>query len=161
MLSWFYALCSQVIIPLPFNLVPVSLQPLPLFLAASFFGWHAVNAYCLYLIQGAFGLPFFAGLQGGLFRLLGPTGGYLLGFGAAMIWIAACRKYTQGSWAKSVVALVVANGIVFSLGLAQLSLFVPGANLLAAGFYPFIVGDFGLKLVAFLLVQRVMGIAQR
>jgi biotin transport system substrate-specific component len=39
----------------------------------------AVGSVGLYLVQGAFGLPLFAG-GGGIAYMFGPTGGYLLGF---------------------------------------------------------------------------------
>ncbi len=152
-LSWFYALCSQIIIPLPFNLVPLSLQPLPLLLAAFFLGWHAVHAYGLYLVQGALGLPFFAGLQGGLLRLLGPTGGYLIGFGLAMASIAATNAFSNTGWRK-VIKVYAVYAIIFGIGLFQLSWFVPANKLLAAGFYPFIIGDFVIKAGIMILVLR-------
>lgn len=154
LLSWFYAICSQIIIPLPFNLVPISLQPLPLLLAAFFLGWHAVNAYGLYLLQGALGLPFFAGLQGGLLRLLGPTGGYLIGFGLAMVFIAATNKSTSNALWVRAVKMALAYTIIFSIGLFQLSWFVPAHKLLSAGFYPFIIGDLIIKTGIILVIAR-------
>ena len=146
-LSWVYAICSQIIIPLPFNLVPLSIQPAPLFLASFLFGWHAVNAYVLYLVQGACGLPFFSGLQGGLVRLLGPTGGYLIGFGLGMALIAICKKYTHQSMLKTLILLLVAEATAFTFGLFQLAWFIPTDKLLAAGLYPFLVGDFVIKII--------------
>lgn len=150
-LSWFYAACSQIIIPLPFNLVPMSIQPAPLFLATLLFGWHAVNAYVLYLAQGALGLPFFAGMLGGLGRLMGPTGGYLIGFGVAMIFLASIRHFSSRSKIIMLATLLCAEAITFVCGLSQLALFVPAHKLLAAGLFPFMIGDFLIKpiLVAF------------
>lgn len=156
LLSWFYALCSQIIIPLPFNLVPLSLQPLPLLLAAFFLGWHAVNAYGLYLLQGALGLPFFAGLQGGLLRLLGPTGGYLIGFGLAMACIAATNVFSNTGWRK-IFKVYAVYAIIFGIGLFQLSWFVPANKLLVAGLYPFIIGDLVIKAGIMILVLRRVG----
>jgi biotin transport system substrate-specific component len=154
LLSWFYAACSQVIFPLPLNMVPLSLQPLPLLGMTFLFGWPAVSAYMLYLIQGAMGLPFFSGLRGGLLHLLGPTGGYLFGFGLAMIFIAATRNYKRQSSVILLGKLLIACVIYFICGLAQLSWFIAPENLLAAGLYPFIIGDFCIKVpLAFLVVQ--------
>jgi biotin transport system substrate-specific component len=148
-LSWLYAIASQIIIPLPFNLVPISLQPVPLLLATFAFGWHAVGAYAVYLFQGAMGLPFFAGMQGGLLRLLGPTGGYLIGFGLAMALVA-----WMGRKLHPLAILMICNTIIFSCGLAQLAFFVPASKLLAAGLIPFILGDFFIKPAIILLVMR-------
>jgi len=92
LLSWLYTLFSQIKIPLPFNLVFITLNPLPLYLAALMFGNYATHAYFLYLFQGAIGLPVFAGFCGGFYELLGPTGGYLFGFGLAMIFLSITRN---------------------------------------------------------------------
>jgi biotin transport system substrate-specific component len=144
-LSWLYALCSQITIPLPFSAVPLSLQPAPLMLAAHFFGFHAVVAYGLYLAQGALGAPFFAGMQGGLVRLMGPTGGYLIGFGLAMIFIAAVRRIAPRSVLVMLLKVYMANVFVFTVGLCQLAFFVPADKVIALGLYPFIIGDFVIK----------------
>lgn len=154
-LSWLYALCSQIIIPLPFNLVPLSSQPGPVFLAAVLFGWEAVGAYILYIAQGACGAPFFAGFGSSFLYLLGPTGGYLLGFLAGMIFLVASRKYIQKNWLTQLVGLMMAWIIAFSCGLAQLAFFVPAHKLLVSGLFPFIIGDFGIKLGAVWKVLRI------
>ena len=145
LLSWFYAICSQIIIPLPFNLVPISLQPLPLLLLSLIIGWPAVSAWALYLIQGACGAPFFAGMLGGMARIVGPTGGYLFGFLFAAIFLASIRHYKKNAWIITLLKLEVANIILFACGIAQLSAFVPSHLLLSAGLYPFIIGDFFVK----------------
>jgi len=154
-LSWLYAICSQIIIPLPFNLVPISLQPLPLLLAALLLGRYAVVSYGLYLAQGAAGLPFFAGMQGGMLRLLGPTGGYLMGFGVAMLFLAAVRSYKPASGMLTFAKVLCAAIIYFSMGLAQLAWFVPADKLLASGLFPFIIGDALKLLIVTFIVQCI------
>ena len=75
------ALLAQISIPLPFTPVPVTGQTLGIFLAASLLGGRcAFLAVLAYLFLGAAGAPVFALGRGGLPVLLGPTGGYLLGF---------------------------------------------------------------------------------
>ena len=154
LLSWLYALCSQIIIPLPFNLVPLSSQPGPVFLAALLFGWEAVGAYVIYLAQGACGAPFFAGLQGGIVRLAGPTGGYLFGFLFGMIFLVVMRHAMRKNLLIQIFTLITAWAIAFSCGIAQLAFIVPAHKLLSAGFFPFLIGDFGIKLGALLIVLR-------
>lgn len=141
LLSWFYALCSQIIIPLPFNFVPISLQPLPLFFLSLLIGWPAVYAYFLTLFQGALGAPFFSGFQGGMVKLLGPTGGYIIGFAFAIIFLSFVKDYKKHNFFITFSKLLFANFILYFSGLAQLSWFVPSGKLLACGLYPFIFGD--------------------
>ena len=84
MLSWLYALSANILIPLPFNPVPITLQTITLFCCAHLFGWPALQAYIIYILQGACGAPFFSHGGFGLAHLLGPTGGYIIGFGVGM-----------------------------------------------------------------------------
>jgi biotin transport system substrate-specific component len=144
-LSWCYAFCSQVTLWLPCMPVPVSLQPLPLYVATLIFGWPAVTAFVLYLLQGACGAPIFAGMQGGLMRLLGPTGGYLLGFLCAMVFIVFVREQIKQHWFLLLMTVFIANMLAFACGLWRLSSFVAATDLLAVGLAPFLVGDFVLK----------------
>jgi biotin transport system substrate-specific component len=144
-LAWLYALASQIIIPLPWNFVPISLQPLPVFLSSLLFGWPAVYAYLIYYIQGAFGAPFFAGMLGGMSRIVGPTGGYLIGFGLSAVFLAATRHWKQQSRIALLAKLYCAYAITFACGLAQLAWFVHPSILLSQGLYPFLIGDLIIK----------------
>lgn len=65
----------------PIGPIPVSLTNLVLFLVLYLLGWKHGTVCCLiYLLMGALGLPVYSGFSGGIGSLLGPTGGYLLGF---------------------------------------------------------------------------------
>lgn len=147
-LSWFYAFSSQVSIPLPWNLVPLSIQPLPVTLCALLFGWPAVVAYGMYLIQGALGAPFFAGMKYGIVHLTGPTGGYLIGFLFAALFLSCVRHIKPSSHWLTLLKLEIANIITFGLGTAYLSFFVPANKILIAGLIPFLLGDFVIKAIA-------------
>lgn len=66
---------------IPIGPVPISLTNLVIYLAVYLLGMKgATVSYLVYLLLGAAGLPVFSGYQGGLGKLAGPTGGYLVGF---------------------------------------------------------------------------------
>lgn len=70
--------CSWLNIPAA---VPFTMQSFACFLLGALLGRkRGVLAVLLYLLLGAFGLPVFSGFRSGIGALLGPTGGYLLGF---------------------------------------------------------------------------------
>ncbi len=76
----FVALCAHISIPLGFTPVPITLQPFAVLLLGLVLApGLSFAALCLYLLEGASGLPVFSphGL-GGIAQLFGPTGGYLL-----------------------------------------------------------------------------------
>lgn len=71
---------SQISIPMPSG-VPVTLQTFGVSLCAATLGWRAgMMTVGIYLLLGALGLPVFSGMAGGFGILLGPTGGFLIGF---------------------------------------------------------------------------------
>lgn len=142
--------CAQLEIRLPWTPVPITGQTFAVLLSGIVLGARrAFLAQCLYLLEGACGLPFFAGAAAGLLKLAGPTGGYLMAFPFAA---AATGALAERAWDRKPVTMfftmLAGSVIIFVLGLAQLSRYVPGAMLLSAGFLPFIPGDIAKSLLA-------------
>ena len=68
-------------IPIPVSPVPISLTNLVIMISIYVLGFRdATISYIVYLLLGLVGLPVFSGFTGGLGKLAGPTGGYLIGF---------------------------------------------------------------------------------
>lgn len=129
---------------IPLGPVPLSLTNLAIFIAVYSLGMkRATGSYLIYLFIGFVGLPVFSGFSGGPGKLLGPTGGYLIGF----IFVALVSGYFVDKyfdrWLPSVLGMCL--GMVFcylfgSLWLAkQAALSLKAA--LAVGVIPFIPGD--------------------
>jgi biotin transport system substrate-specific component len=139
-------------INVPVSPVPVTLQSFAIAALAAAFGARiAVATVALYLLEGAFGLPVFA-TGGGLPYLVGPTGGFLLGFlaMAGIVGFAADR----GASAKPITlfaAMLVAEVVLLSLGFAWLLLlsgqaqWIDQTNVVASAWagavQPFLVWD--------------------
>lgn len=131
----------------PLQPVPLSMQTLVAiglgFALGPTLGGAAVLAY---LAQGAAGLPVFAGtpqLGIGLPYMLGPTGGFLVGFLVAAVLSGALVRagFARGIVGTMAVALV-AGASIYVPGLLWLSGFVGfGSTLLETGLYPFVAGD--------------------
>lgn len=145
------ALAAQVVVPVPFSPVPMTLQPLAVLAVGGLLGAAGgLSALVLYLLLGIIGLPVFAGGGSGAWHLLGPTGGYLLAFPiAAAVTGALVRPATAspGSVDGRVVLQVLLScalgmAIIHIGGVAQLALL--GGNPAVAfrvGFVPFLTGD--------------------
>ena len=114
------ALGAQIAIPLPFTPVPVTLQTLAVLLAGCTLGkGRGALAVIVYIVEGCAGLPVFSGGTGGIVHLLGPTGGYLVGFVAAayLVGLLAETGLTV-KWLGSVLTLLAGNAYfhrIFSL----------------------------------------------
>ena len=143
-------LCAKINVPVwP---VPVTLQGFAIAALAATFGMRiGVATVGLYLLEGAFGLPVFA-TGGGLAYLVGPTGGFLLGFVAmaAIIGFAADRG-ASGKPLALFAAMLAGDAVLFALGFAWLLIlsgnagWIDQSNVVASAFAgaikPFIVWD--------------------
>ena len=75
------SVCSWITVPLPFTQVPINLAILGVLLAGGLLGSkYGVLSLLVYILLGAVGLPVFAGFGAGLGVLVGPTGGYIVGY---------------------------------------------------------------------------------
>lgn len=111
----------------------------------------------VYLLAGSLGLPVFAGGKGGLAILLGPTGGYLIGFLPAVFIIGLIsEKFNQRLW-SDIMALLCGTAIIYALGVIQLKIVLDKTWMvsLAVGFFPFIIFDV-IKLVAAAVTARAI-----
>ncbi len=141
--SLLIGLFSQFELILPFSPVPMTLQTFIVLLCGIVLGKNrGALSVLLYLSEGVFGLPFFAGGNSGIHHLFGPTGGYLLGFIFAAYLAGFFTEIGFGkSHLKMFLALVVANFSIYFLGLPYLSFFVGRNNVFQIGFFPFLLSD--------------------
>jgi len=146
------ALLAQLRFYLPGSPVPLTGQTFAVVLSAVVLGkWWGGISQGIYLGVGVAGVPWFAGMHGGFAYLAGPTGGYLIGFVLAALFLGYCvdtyvrsRKF----WTMFALMFFANFVIVFGCGLAQLYgwLSLTGASVdlwgvLLMGLIPFVVGD--------------------
>lgn len=147
--SGLIALASQPEIPLPFTPVPLTLQTLAILLVGVTLGCRrGALAVLAYLGEGLSGLPVFAGGAAGPAHLVGPTGGYLVGFvaAAALAGLLAERRWDRRPH-TTVAAMALGLGVIHLLGAAWLTAFVGFPSSLVQGVLPFLPGDV-LKIAA-------------
>jgi biotin transport system substrate-specific component len=151
------AAAAQVSIALPFTPVPLTLQPMVVLLGGAVLGARlGMSAQILYLLAGIAGLPVFAAspvLPQGVFRLLGPTGGYLMSYPFAAFvagWLA--ERGLDRRYLTSIVAMAGGLGLIFTGGVLWLAFFARPAvgfdSALRTGLYPFLLVDLFKLLVA-------------
>ena len=90
-------MCVLCPISLPIGPIPISLSILVIVITTMVLGtWRALVSYTVYLLLGAVGMPVFSGFQGGLAKLAGPTGGYLVGFYLIIVIGGIVMELTKG-----------------------------------------------------------------
>jgi biotin transport system substrate-specific component len=148
----FTGLMAQLRFYLPGSPVPLTGQTFAVLLSTIILGkWWGGISQGVYLGVGVAGVPWFAGMNGGLAYLAGPTGGYLIGFILAAFFLGYYSDRSVRSrhyWTMFALMLFANFGIVFGFGLIQLygwlsftGAFVDVWGLLLMGLIPFILGD--------------------
>jgi len=155
--SLLVALAAQIAVPLPFTPVPWTLQPLAVLLVGALLGARrGAAALAAYLVEGAAGLPVFAGGAFGVAPLLGPTAGYLVGFvPAAFVTGFLAERGWDRRFVTTWAAMALGSATLFAFGVAWLSRFVGWQGALAAGLLPFVVGDVFKQLLAAVLLPSM------
>ena len=125
--------------------VPITGQTFAVLLTGALLGSRlGAAAVIAYLIEGAVGLPFFAGGGGGLIRFFGPTAGYLVAFPAAAFITGA---FAEHGWDKryetAVAAMAIGSAIILLGGWAWYAVLTntPPVAAFKLAVLPFLVGD--------------------
>jgi biotin transporter BioY len=152
--SLLVALLAQIAIPLPFSPVPITGQTYAVLLVGALLGARrGALSILLYIVQGGLGLPFFTGGAAGWSRVVGPTGGYLLGFILAAFvvgWLA--ERGWDRRFYTAAIAMLVGNLVIYLVGMTFLAAFVGLERVVPLGLLPFLPGD----LIKILLAAATM-----
>ena len=152
--SLLMALLAQVRIPLGFTPVPLTGQTLGVLLVGALLGSRrGAAALALYIAEGVLGLPFFAGGGSGWAYLLGPTGGYLLGFVAAASvvgWLA--ERGLERKLRTALLPFAAGTLVIYLCGAGWLAVLMGVQKAFALGVLPFLFGDVLKALFAALLL---------
>jgi len=142
---------------IPFYPVPMTMQTLVVLGLGMVYGWKlGFSTVGVYLAAGALGMPVFAGTPEkgiGLAYMMGPTGGYLLGFLVAALVVGyLAEKGWDRRVATTFLAMLIGNIAIYVPGLLWLGSVVGWDKpVLAWGMTPFLVGDL-VKIVIAMIV---------
>ena len=160
-------LLAQLRFQLPWSPVPLTGQTFGALLAGVMLGtWWGGISMTIYAGLGAAGLPWFQSFSGGLAYMAGPTGGYIVGFILAALFLGYFTdKYVRSRSFLAMLGLMLfANFIlIYGPGLLQLNLWlsmvkgqeVAFSQLLTMGAIPFIAGDITKAVIAAIITRGV------
>ena len=158
--SLFAALISAgAYLAIPLGPVPITLQTLFVLLSGLLLGsrWGAASV-AVYLFAGIAGMPVFSGGTGGIGQIIGPKGGYLIGFLAAAYIIGLIKERTSGL-SKPVIgdiaAMCCGTAVIYLFGAVWLKIItgMEWGKVSGLGIYPFLPGDV-LKIIAAVFIAR-------
>ncbi len=141
--SLLIALSAQVAIPLPFTPVPLTLQTMVVLATGALLGSkRGAAAVLAYLAEGAAGLPVFSMGRAGIAHMLGPTGGYLIGFILAAF---LCGLLSEKGWDRkgwtAFAGLLISDIVLFVPGVIWLGAYTGFSSAIVLGALPFVAAD--------------------
>jgi biotin transport system substrate-specific component len=142
-------------VSLPIPPVPITLQTFFVLLAAVVLGRRAILPVFVYLLLGTLNMPVFHNGLAGIGVLMGPTGGYLIGFLPAVL--IAGLAYEQENKMIRACGITTATLIIYLFGITWMS-YSTGITLAQAvllGLVPFVVGDILKGMAAFIIGERI------
>lgn len=160
-------LAAQIKFQLPWTPVPITGQTFAVLLSGILLGkWWGGISQTFYAVLGFIGVPWFAGLKGGISVLMGPTSGYIFGFILAAFFIGYCSdKYikARGFWVMAALMLFANFVLIHIPGLIILYswlVIIKGASptmleVFNLGTLPFIFGDVLKIILAASLVKGI------
>src|SRR5208283_1185168 len=152
------AVCSRLILPLPFTPVPLTLGNFAVLLVGLAIGSRrGFSAAALYLAWGAMGLPVFSPAgPGGIAQLLGPTGGYLWAYPVVAFLAGWIAERGPSSFTRNIVAGVIAELALFAGGLSWLAVVTHSWQRAAYfGLYPFLFAEVMKVMAAAAIAMRL------
>lgn len=161
MLAAVIAVCSWITIPMPIG-VPFTLQTFAIFLTLMLLGGvKGLITVVLYIVIGAIGVPVFAGFNGGYGVLLGPTGGYIIGFIFMALAYIVCSKLIKNIYIE-VAVLVLGLILCYAFGTAWIVITKTAAGspfgimaALSACVFPYIIPDLAKLTVALIIAKQL------
>lgn len=131
-------------VPIPISPVPITLTNLVLFISVFVMEWKdALLSYVIYLLIGLAGLPVFSGFSGGLAKIAGPTGGYLIGFVFLILIAGIIIHKAPRQKLPAVIGMTLGMAVTYLFGTVwlavQMELSFTAA--LSAGVLPYLPGD--------------------
>ncbi len=159
LMTAFLIVASYIVIPVPFAVAGISLQTLAVNLIALLLSpGEATAAIFLYILLCAVGVPVGNGGRGGLNYLVGPTGGFFVGFFVAVLLIALCKgkKYSVKRYLFVTILIGIPMTYLMAIGWMVI---VTGLSVEAAfmtGCVPFLLFDVIKCIVATLVVKPLL-----
>ena len=155
--SIFLALLARLSMPVPFSPVPITGQTFGILFLGTVLGSRlGVLSVIAYISEGLVGFPVFAGGTAGFLYLLGPTGGYLIGFIPAVYLVGyLSEKRWTNKFTATIITMIFGTSIIFIFGISWLAITAGFGTALSIGLYPYLLGAAVKIILASVIVYSI------
>ena len=147
-------------LPLPFSPIPISLCTLAIYFTVMVLGGKMGTAsVALYILLGLVGLPVLSGFTGGAGKLLGPTGGYIIGYVFLAIICGIFADKSHGKILPCIFGMLLGTVVCYAFGTLWFAYqsHVTPTTAFATAVLPFIPADLAKMATAAFLGKQVRG----
>ncbi len=150
-------------ISIPFIPVPITLQTMAVLLTGTIMKRYAGIPMALYLLLGAIGLPVFHNGTAGLGVLLGPTGGYLIGFIFLALIMGFALDHFDRKLVPTIIGMIIGMVVCYAFGTVWLAklLSLSFKEGLMMGVIPYLAGDVAKIIIAAIVGPKLYGATQK
>ena len=128
--------------------IPITLATFAVYLAGAVLGAkRGAAAVAVYILLGAVGLPVFSNFNGGFAALLGPTGGYIIGYIPLAVITGIFADMNTKKHLSMIIGMILGTLALYAVGTAWFMI-LTGKDLMSAlalCVLPFLIGD-GIKI---------------
>jgi biotin transport system substrate-specific component len=152
------ALGAYIRIPVPGTPVPITLQTFFVVLSGAVLGSRlGLFSQAGYIFLGAIGLPVFQGYGFGVAHILGPTGGYMIGFMAASFLTGRILEKESHNLFKIAASFAIGNVVLYALGILWLMLIyrISFVNAILIGVLPFFTVELAKIFLAAIVYSKI------
>lgn len=158
--------CAFITVPGLGSMVPFTLQTFAVNAVCALLGWRRGSAsVAAYILLGAVGLPVFSGMRGGYGVLMGPTGGYIIGFLPMALIVGFMYEKLRGKRALSWISMLVGEVVMYVFGTAWFVIVYPNPisvpSALMMCVVPYIVPDIVKCALALFVAGRTYNVVNR
>ncbi len=159
-------MCVLAPLSIPIGIVPISLATFALYLIGTLLGpFKATISVLLYIIIGVIGAPVFSKFQAGPSVIMGPTGGFIIGYVPAVFVQALLTTKFKDRKSAYVFGILLGTVIVYATGMAWFLVVTAGkytfAQAMAACVYPFLIGDTVKLIISVMVGYKLRPIIER
>lgn len=134
--------CTQIAIPIPY--IPINLALFAVWMAGALLGWlYGGISVLVYIALGAVGVPVFSEWEGGIAKLVGPTGGYIIGYLFAVVICGAMIGLRRDNFVIYPVSMVIGCAVCYLFGTIWFMISMEKGLIpsLSTCVFPFLPGD--------------------
>jgi len=157
-------LCAVAPFSIAIGPIPLSFATLAIYLAAGSLGWkYGAMSVVLYVMLGALGVPVFSNFEGGFHKIVGATGGFIIGYIPCALATGLIASVFRNKLWSYALGMVIGTVLLYTCGTAWFMLQSGNSLAVSLGLCvtPFLIGDAMKIIVACITALQLRSVLRK